>query len=83
VVAEQALRDLGLAPAALTIDETNARRDAWRRLYARPLKRELGVWVRGKFDWHVFSFGHTYALERDAARTAYSEQTPKELIVNA
>jgi hypothetical protein len=81
MASESALTRLGLAPSAVPPEQTRALRESWRRIYARPLKRTLGVWQRGGFDWHVFSFEHTYALEHDAARTAYRAQRCTELIV--
>ncbi|MFO0568940.1 MAG: DUF4275 family protein [Polyangiaceae bacterium] len=65
----------------LTVDETIALRDSWRRVYARPLKRTHGVWHRGKYDWHIFSQRDTYALEREEARAAYHAQLCNELLV--
>ena len=65
----------------LTIEETSALRDSWRRVYARPLGRATGVWHRGKYDWHVFSHRDTFALEREAARAAYHAQACKVLLV--
>jgi hypothetical protein len=81
VVAELTLTSLGHSVVALSLEQTQSMRDAWRRVYARPLKRDLGVWIRAGFDWHVFSYEHTYALERDAATTAYRAENCKELIV--
>jgi hypothetical protein len=81
MVSEPALKRLNLVAAPVSSDETLALRESWRRTYARPLKRTLGVWQRGGFYWHVFSFEHTYALEGDAARTAYRAQRCSELIV--
>jgi hypothetical protein len=65
----------------LSLEETAAFRDAWRRVYARPLKRAHGVWHRGKYDWHVFSFGDTFALALDNAREAYLAQPRSELVI--
>jgi hypothetical protein len=78
---EGRLKKLGLEPVPLSLEETNTLRDAWRRIYARPLKKELGVWERGGFDWHVFSYKHTYALAGDEARDAYLADRCKELII--
>lgn len=80
VAAEDALIRLGYTPAALTLEQTHALRDAWRRVYARPLKRSHGVWHRGAYDWHIFSFEDTYALEGDDARRAYAAERCAELV---
>lgn len=81
IAAEAALMELGLMPVALSLEQTRALRDSWRRIYARPLKQAHGVWHRGGYDWHVFSWEHTYALERNAAKEAYRDQRCSELIV--
>jgi hypothetical protein len=81
IVCESALKQLGLAPVPHSMEETLGLRDSWRRIYARPLKRAHGVWHRGRYDWHVFSFKDTYALEGKAASTAYLGQRCSELIV--
>ena len=65
----------------MSSEDTVAFRDAWRRVYARPLKRRYGVWHRGKYDWHVFSFGDTFALALNDARRAYLAQPRSELII--
>jgi hypothetical protein len=65
----------------LSLQETAAFRDSWRRVYARPLKRAHGVWHRGKYDWHVFSFDDTFALSLNDARSAYLVQPQTELVV--
>lgn len=65
----------------LSLEETAAFRDAWRRVYARPLKRAHGVWHRGRYDWHVFSYGDTFALALNDAREAYLVQPRSELII--
>jgi hypothetical protein len=44
-------------------------------------KRVHGVWHRGKYEWHVFSFGDTFALALDSAREAYLAQPRSELVI--
>jgi hypothetical protein len=77
----RALDKAGQRGVELTLEQTESLRDAWRRIYARPLKRSLGVWHRGRYDWHVFSYGDTHALDRADALNAYHAEKCTELFV--
>jgi hypothetical protein len=81
IVASDALDRIACAYSELSVDETAAFRVAWRRVYARPLKRTHGVWHRGKYDWHIFSFKDTFAFEGHDAREAYLSQPRSKLII--
>jgi len=53
----------------------------WRQVYAASLHASTGRWKRGQFEWHVFSFGDTRALNGEKAVAAYAAEQPMELIV--
>jgi Domain of unknown function (DUF4275) len=54
---------------------------AWREVYAAGLHAATGRWKRGQFEWHVFSFGHTRALNGERSALAYTAERPGVLIV--
>ena len=45
------------------------------------MKRDRGVWHHGGYDWHVFSYDHTYALSGQEARQAYRAKAVTRLLV--
>src|SRR6185437_7039732 len=48
------------------------RRSRWREVFAKTRKMATGEWVRGGFDWHVFSDGLTPCLSEARALEAYA-----------
>ena len=53
----------------------------WREVYAAPYHDAKGRWKLSQYEWHVFSFGYTRALNGERAVAAYSDQSAPSLIV--
>ncbi len=53
----------------------------WRHAFAGSLHARTGKWVRGEFDWHVFSFGDAAALKGARALEAYRAEGPGTVLV--
>jgi hypothetical protein len=53
----------------------------WREVYAAPYHDAQGRWRLSQFEWHVFSFGYTRALNGERAVAAYSDQSAPSLII--
>jgi hypothetical protein len=53
----------------------------WRQVFAAPLYKKTGKWKHGQFEWHVFSFKYTRALNGGRAEEAYRQERPGRLIV--
>jgi hypothetical protein len=54
---------------------------AWRERYAAPLHAARGIWKLDNYEWHVFSFGYTRALNGMKACHEYEQQSGDTFIV--
>jgi hypothetical protein len=46
------------APIELPKKQVWAWQQKWRSVFCRVLHDATGKWIRGEYDWHVFSFGY-------------------------
>jgi hypothetical protein len=54
---------------------------AWRECYAAPLHSARGIWKLDNYEWHVFSFAYTRAINGLKAYVEYQRQVADVLIV--
>ena len=54
---------------------------AWREIYAAPYDDVKGRWKLSQFEWHVFGYGYTRALNGERAVAAYLDQNSPSLVI--
>ena len=67
--------------AALARTERAAALHAWRAVYAAAYFAAKGKWKHGQYEWHVFSFGYTRAVQGDRAVEGYRAQPAAPFLV--
>ncbi len=72
----------GFSPRRLADEEVAKHATRWRKTFAARVLRDTGKPTYLGFDWHAFSYGYTFAVSGDAARSAYrSRQGPQPFLV--
>ena len=66
--------ELGGTVTALSPQERHGRMQEWRQVFAAPYHRATGKWKIGQFEWHVFSYQATRALNGARAQAACGEE---------
>ncbi len=75
------LVDLVTSCEALSFDETARLQQLWRKIFARRVHQTTGKWTYQKFDWHAFSYGFVYCVERAQAVVEYRTRRTSEIVV--
>jgi hypothetical protein len=78
---EHILRTANCAPVALADKDVWGWQHEWRLAFAGQLHAETGKWIRGEYDWHVFSFGKCVHKHGDRAWSAYKRIEPGPFLV--